>query len=654
MAPFAAPNVTFSQKIVDWYVLRTAEEFEPFARELLDVRAFAHDVETNGKSVWRGARPIGHAFAWRRANGRMVALYAPCRHQSAGLDLLEKTRQIEPEVLERMIKPILEGPALKFGHNYGFDIHQSHAVGINTCAPVVDTMHAMRIIDETLLSYKLPNCLMRAGIPHEHGWKRQPMNELVHVGRHFREKPSSILERSGYAYCKIDTAGRYACQDVAYELKLGEWCVAQNQWPEVWQLEMDLLWCSVDIERVGVPLDSAVLQELNDYCRAEMADLIPRIWSLGHEQFQIKDSELRRILYSKLGYKPPSHTPAGVPKVDDDALWALEQQGCELAKWVRRYNPIEKIATTYTDTIAALTDSHGILHGEFRQTGTKTGRGAMASPNLQNIPIRTPLGRRVRKAFLARRGKVRLCCDYSQIELRVMAHLSQDPVLLRVYREGLDAHSTTAIEAFGTDGVVDGINMRRVGKILNFGCCFCMTEIGLMANINKDLPEGQDPIDEARARGFLDYFYKTYGGIQKYRNWLWFNARNNRGEFENMFGRPRRLPGLNSTSFAEQKACERRAISTAVQGGAADLVKRSMLAAWQYLKSQTVCEADMVLMVHDDLQYDIEYEGVARVGRELRGIMTSTCQSRMSVPIEVDCEYFTTNWDEKRKLRMGA
>lgn len=271
-------------------------------------------------------------------------------------------------------------------------------------------------------------------------------------------------------------------------------------------------------------------------------------------------------------------------------------------------------------------------------------------PNLQNIPIRTPLGRRIREAFIAREGMVRYCLDYSQIELRVLAHLSQDPLLLKVYREGGDVHRTTAMEVFGSDQKVDGIDMRRLAKILNFGIPFGITEIGVQRNLNKDLPEGQDAIDEDRATWALNGWYHKYAGVDAWRKSIWYQFAQNGGEGWNMFGRPRRVEDILSDKAWKRSRAEREITSTMAQGGAADLIKRSMLRTWQYLKSQQDCEAYLVLMIHDDLQFDMMPDGSAKVIRECKKIMESTCQDVMSVPIKVDVEYFTDNWKNKREM----
>jgi DNA polymerase-1 len=274
----------------------------------------------------------------------------------------------------------------------------------------------------------------------------------------------------------------------------------------------------------------------------------------------------------------------------------------------------------------------------------------MSEPNLQNIPIRTELGRRVRKAFVTRPGMLRYCLDYSQAELRVLAHLSQDPLLMKVYHQGLDVHRNTAVEAFGTADKVNGIDMRGVAKTLNFGIPFCITEMGVQRNINKTLPDGVDEIDANKAREYLDSWYAKYQGVDRYRRGLWYQTAQSRGLFWNLFGRPRRVPDICSAEDWKRRAAERKIISSAVQGGAADMVKHSMLACWQYLKSQTDCEAQMVLMIHDDLQFDMAPEGSAKVIRELKGIMESTCQHKLSVPIKVDMAYFTDHWGNKQEM----
>jgi DNA polymerase-1 len=405
---------------------------------------------------------------------------------------------------------------------------------------------------------------------------------------------------------------------------------------------------------MGVPIDRKCLEDLAAECQGTMNEIAPRVWKLSGEEFDISnDGTIRRVLYEKLKAPVVGMTEKELPAVDDDALWMLEKQGWEIAKLIREWNAPQKILTTYTTSIVELTDAHGILHAQIDQGGARTGRVSSRQPNLQNVPVRSKLGRRVREAFVTRPGMVRYCLDYSQIELRILAHLSQDPLLLKIYREGLDAHSATAIEVFGTDGKIDGIDMRRIGKILNFGTAFGMTHLGLMRNVNKDLPEGQPPIDEARATRFREQFYQKYSGITLFQQRLWERLRRSEGRFQNLFGRPRRMPGILSKNRREMAAAERGSVASLVQGSAADLVKYSMCAVADYLDAgQAACECSMVLMIHDDLQFDMTFEGSAKTVRDIHRLMEQTCQGRLSVPIVTDVEYFTDNWANKKKMKL--
>lgn len=650
----AAPNVAFERSGINWTICRTAEELQPLARELADQHFFAWDTETNGRSPYVGKRIIGHSAAWRRSSGEVAAFYAPCRHEQAGMSLFDDQRQIEPSVVTELMRPALEGRGTKTGHNLSFDLQFGWVDDIDVQGPLVDTMLASRIYNENLRRYSLANCIASTPIPHEHGWKTQSDHALQQIARFLKVQKKWLERNHGHKYVPIDVEGRYACQDAAYTLLLGEWLSNRNFWPETWALEMGLLWVCADIQRVGVPINPSVLEQLRDECRLELEHLTPQIWKLAGEEFKISsDAELRRILFDKLGYPAQHRTKKDIPSVDDDALWALEtKHGCDLAALRRRYGSFNKLYTTYSTSIVDLIDPHNILHGNVNQAGAKTGRMAMSEPNLQNVPVRTALGRRVREAFITRPGKLRYCLDYSQVELRMLAHLSQDPTLLRIYHEGLDAHTTTALEAFGTAEVVNGVDMRRVAKILNFGVSFDMTEIGLMGNVNKDLPEGVPEITEEQAAEFIRYYANTYGGVVRWKDNLVRMTRAQNCEAANIFGRPRRVPDLNHKLDWIKRKARRSLIATLVQGGAADLIKRCMLASWRYAKSQTICDTDLVLMIHDDLQWDMEPSGSARVVREIKHIMESTCQDALTVPIQVDVEVFTTHWGAKQKVAM--
>jgi DNA polymerase-1 len=640
---------------VDWTLVRDGSTLEALAREIADVKMLGHDVEADGLNPWKGNRIVGHSFAWRQANGRMKAAYVPCRHEAPGHELFEDATQLPPEMVSAAVKSALESPdILKVGHNYKFDIHMSRPDGINVAGPVACSLIACKLINENWHSHKLPMCLTMAGLPHEKGWKNQVTLELQRLGKRMKMGPTAVAEKYGYKFISIPTLGRYACQDAAYELRLAEWAIPQqNEWQAIWDMEMRLIWVCLAMEDKGVPLDADHLLRIAARERLVLADLEPKIYAAAGVEWDLsKDAQTREVLFNKLGRKVQRETKSG-PSVDDDTLWALEQGGCNVAPLLRKWNASDKIVSTYTEGIVAHQDSHGILHAQIDQSAAKTGRFGSRAPNLQNIPVRTALGREIRQAFLARDGMVRYCLDYSQVELRILAHLSKDPLLLKIYREGLDAHSISALEAFGTDQKVGGIDMRRVAKILNFGTTFGMTEIGFQRNVNKDLPPGIPPVTEKQAIQFQQQFYSKYPGVVAFRHHLWMQiAAHPEHKFYNLFGRPRRFPGWGRGSRGAQNAMKRQAPASAVQGSAADLVKFSMVAVYDYLQSQQDCETDLVLMVHDDLQFDMQPSGSAKVIREVKGIMEETCQSRLVVPIVVDTEFFTTNWADKHKMEL--
>ena len=649
---------------VDHRTVYDSDQFETLMRELSAQKSFTWDVEGDGVDPFKGRRIIGHGFAWRRENGQLAAFYVPTRHESL-MGLLPPRQQLDADMVTAAVKPVLENQSgMKCGHYLHTDVMLAWADGIQVSGPLHDTLTASKLINENLYGYKLTDCLRTFRIKHDPDWKKSINPDIEQQSKHlFGTKGiKKVVQAYGYKYCDTDLMGTYACQDVVYEQRLAEYQVPFNQrWWDTWQLEMELFWCAVDMRKTGVPVVPQVLQDLAEEQQERMRDLQTFIWKLAAEEFDVgNDNELRRILFEKLGY--PSHAKTKGQwvdgekvnqrdKVDDDALWWLEKfHGCQLAKYQREWNKASKIVSTYTLPIIDMCDPHNILHTEFDPGGAKTGRFSSREPNLQNIPIRTPLGRRIREAFVTRPGMIRYCLDYSQIELRVLAHLSQDPLLLKVYREGGDVHRTTAMEVFGSDQKVDGIDMRRLAKILNFGIPFGITEIGVQRNLNKDLPEGQAAIDEERATWALNGWYHKYAGVDAWRKSIWYQFAQNGGEGWNMFGRPRRVEDIMSDKAWKRSRAEREITSTMAQGGAADLIKRSMLRTWQYLKAQQDCEAYMVLMIHDDLQFDMVPDGSAKVIRECKRIMESTCQDVMSVPIKVDAEYFTDNWKNKREM----
>lgn len=668
---------------VDWEIVQSGDRLEKTIRELADQRMFCWDTESSGRFVWHGARAIGHSFAWRQDNRRMKAVYIPVRHESEriGLSLFNDESNMDPVEVSKAIKPILEDPTkIKVAHNARFDIHMGQADGIESVAPFVDTILACKLVDETWHNHKLETCLNKAELPHEPSWKATMKKEIERVAKLMKEGPKAHMNAHGYKYGSVGVVGRYACQDAAYELRLAEWALPQveSKWPDIWAMESELLWVVVDMERKGVPIDASKLRELSELAVKEQAHLAPQVWApAGFEWDLGNDNETREALFKRLGFPVLSKSSkTDAPSVDDDTLWKLElglqvpdadkERIRMITKPLREWKDYQKIKTTYTLGLIELADDHGILHAELDQGGAKTGRLACRNPNLQNIPVRTKLGRRVREAFRARPGHIRYCLDYSQVELRVLAHLTKDPLLLKIYREGLDAHATTAVEAFGTSDKVGGVDMRKIAKILNFGTSFCMTEVGLMGNVNKDLPEGVDWITEDKAKDFQRKFYAKYSSIVRFREYLWRCVEAHpQHYFENLYKRPRRMGrgfDYNAPKWVRRKV-ERQTIASMVQGSAADLIKFSMVAVHKYLKAQDLCAADMVLMVHDDLQFDMRPEGSAKVIREVKGIMEAAgveALKRISgvdfaVPVVVDVEYFAApegHWAQKHGMDL--
>lgn len=676
-----APGGHIFDQDVDWQVIQTGDQMEQAVREIADQKFYAWDTEGTGVRPFNGSRIIGHSFAWRQPNRRVKAVYFPMRHEAdkLGLSLFDMEKNLEPDTVTAALKPILEDQtSRKVAHHARHDIHMAHFDGIEAGGPFVDTVIACKLIDETWHNHTLETCLGRAKLPHDPNWKADMRAEVERVAKLMKQGSKQHLTEHGYKYIPIAFCGRYACQDAAYELRLAEWALpkVEKAWPDIWAMESDLLWVCLDMERKGVPIDPVKLTQLAELAISEQAHWAPKIFgAAGFDGFDPgNDNEVREALFGRLGFPVLARTRGEQPTVNDDTLWKLElgigvpeQQQAKVRSVVaplREWRDYQKIKTTYTLGLIELADANNILHPELDQGGAKTGRTSSRKPNLQNIPVRTELGRRVREAFIARPGMIRYCLDYSQVELRVLAHLTRDPLLLRIYREGLDAHRTTAIEAFGTADKVGGVDMRKIAKILNFGTSFCMTEVGLMGNVNKDLPEGVPWITEDKAKDFQRKFYAKYSSIIRYREYLWRCVEAHpQHYFENLFKRPRRMGrgfDFNAPKFA-RRAAERQTIASMVQGSAADLIKFSMVATYKYIRNQQDCETDMVLMVHDDLQFDMMPGGSAKVIREIKRIMESAgveALKRISgadfaVPVVVDVEYFAApdgHWAKKHKM----
>jgi DNA polymerase-1 len=397
-------------------------------------------------------------------------------------------------------------------------------------------------------------------------------------------------------------------------------------------IEIPLVPVLARMEQHGVLIDGAVL-------RGQSAELSKQIHQLEQDAYQAAGQtfnlgsplQLQQILFEKQGLPVTRKTPKGQPSTAEDVLQELAEN-YELPKLILEYRSLSKLKSTYTDRLPEqINPRTGRVHTSYHQAVAATGRLSSTDPNLQNIPIRTPQGRRIRQAFIAPPGWLIMACDYSQIELRIMAHLSGDAGLLKAFREGVDVHQATAAEVFGADyGAVTG-DQRRAAKAINFGLMYGMSAFGLARQLS---------IGRADAQKYMDTYFLRYPNVQQFMEKTRQQARD-RGYVETLFGRRLFLPDINASNMQRRQGAERAAINAPMQGTAADIIKRAMITVDHWLQS-TGAKAKLVMQVHDELVFEVPEDQLDQLKEGVVARMSAAAE--LQVPLVVDTG-FGPDWD---------
>jgi len=437
----------------------------------------------------------------------------------------------------------------------------------------------------------------------------------------------------------LDKAGPYAAEDADITLRLHQALQARlaktpSVQPVLMDIEMPLVPVLAKIERQGALVDAELLHVQSGELGVKMAELERRAYELAGETFNLgSPKQLGAILYDKLGMPVLSKTAKGQPSTAEAVLDELAEQGYPLPEVLMQYRSLSKLKSTYTDKLPGqINPRTGRIHTSYQQAVAATGRLSSSDPNLQNIPIRTAEGRRIRQAFVASPGYKLLAADYSQIELRIMAHLAKDEGLLHAFRNNLDVHRATAAEVFGVPLEAVTTDQRRSAKAINFGLIYGMSAFGLAKQIGVDRKQSQDYIDRyfARYPGVLAYMERTRAQAAE------------QGFVETLFGRRLYLPDINAKNPALRKGAERTAINAPMQGTAADIIKRAMVNVDNWL-TESGLDARVILQVHDELVLEVREELVEQVKDEIRLHMSRAAQLDVPLLVEVG---IGANWDE--------
>ncbi len=522
-------------------------------------------------------------------------------------------RGIELDAVREQIGDILsDDKTVKIGHNIKYDLLVLESHGLNIEGPIFDTMIASYLLDPERRSHSLDNLALEFC---RH--RMIPYEDLFIKGDRERDITRVPLER----------LADYSCEDADYTMRLKtifEAALAESGLERLFHdIEMPLCRVLQAMEREGISIDAEELERLSEEATAEMARLTSEIHDLAGEQFNINSGkQLQRILFDKLGLQPIRKTKTGY-STDMEVLAELAREH-QIADIVLQYRQLAKLVSTYFDALPRLVNPRtGRIHTSFNQTVTATGRLSSSEPNLQNIPIRTELGRRVRSAFIPEKEWLLLDADYSQIELRIMAHLSGDEALRNAFREGADIHSRTASRIYGVDEENVDPEMRALAKTINFGVIYGMGARGLSRQLGIELDE---------AKRFIDEYFETYPGVKEYIERSKDSARE-KGYAETLLGRRRMLHEIESGDGRMRSFSERIAINMPIQGTAADMIKVAMVEIDRRIRADGL-ESRMILQVHDELVFEVPRRELEQLRIIVRESMESAVD--LEVPIRVD------------------
>ena len=592
------------------------QSFLDWLERLKKARLFAFDTETTSLDYMQ-AELVGVSFAVEAHK----AAYVPVDHKYPGAP-----EQLSRDWVLQQLKPLLEDEKQKkVGQNLKYDMSVLARYGIALKGIAFDTMLESYVLDSTAT---------------RHNMDALSEKYLGHTTIHFEDIAGKGAKQLTFDQIDLEQAGPYAAEDADITLQLHE-----TLWPKLeseeklatllQEMEVPLLTVLSRIERNGVRIDTQLLKKQGHELAERLHELEQQAYKIAGREFNMgSPKQIGQIFFEELDLPVISKTPKGAPSTSESVLQELADMGHELPTIILEHRSLSKLKSTYVDTLPKMVDAEtGRIHTSYHQAVAATGRLSSSDPNLQNIPVRTEEGRRIRKAFIPAQDHIMVAADYSQIELRIMAHLSGDKGLLKAFSEGLDVHRATAAEVFALDSV-DQVtdDQRRSAKAVNFGLIYGMSAFGLAKQLD---------IGRAEAQGYVDLYFERYPGVKEFMD----NTRaaaHEQGYVETLFGRRLYLPEINSRNGMRRQAAERTAINAPMQGTAADIIKRAMLAVDDWIEKHQP-QLKMLMQVHDELVFEVYRDGLDAAVAEIRQHMESAAS--LSVPLVVDVGT-GENWEE--------
>lgn len=597
----------------DYQAILTPEQLDEWMMRIAAAPLVSLDTETTGLDPMR-AELVGISFSVEPHHGG----YVPLTHRYAGAP-----NQLSLDfVLERLKPWLTDAAAPKLGQNLKFDRHVFANHGIGLKGIVHDTL-LQSYVFESHRPHDMDNLALR-----HLGIKTISYDEVTGKG----------AARISFEQVDIERAAQYAAEDTDITLQLHQHLYAEvgndAKLDHIYRaLEMPAMDVLFEMERNGVLLDLKLLETQSRELGEKMLALEERACTIAGLQFNLNSpKQIQEILFDRLKLPVIKKTPSGVPSTDEDVLQKLALD-YPLARVLLDYRGLAKLKSTYTDKLPRMVHPvTGRVHTNYAQAVAVTGRLASNEPNLQNIPIRTAEGRRIREAFIAPAGHRIVSADYSQIELRIMAHISQDAGLLKAFAQGEDIHRATGSEIFGVPPETVSSEQRRYAKIINFGLIYGMSEFGLSTQLG---------IERAAARAYMDRYFARYPGVADYMERTRKTARENR-YVETVLGRRLWLPEINSANGMRRQAAERAAINAPMQGTAADIIKLAMIEVHAWLRRHYLC-SKLIMQVHDELVLEVPENELETIKRELPLLMGNVAQLQVPLLVEVG---IGPNWEQ--------
>ncbi len=589
----------------NYETLLTEKDFLRWLEKLKAAKLFSFDTETTSLQTQQ-AEIVGVSFATQAGE----AAYVPVAH-----DYENAPAQLNRGWVLKQLKPLLQDKNnTVVGQNLKYDCNVLKNYDIEITAPMRDTMLASYVLNSSSSRHDMDSLALK------------------YLGKrtiHFEDVAGKGAKQLTFNQIPLEQAAPYAAEDADITLQLYD-----TLWPQIQKdkklkkvmadIELPLMPVLAKMERNGVLIDAEMLAVQSGELAKRISELESQAYTMADQEFNLgSPKQLQEVLYDKLNLPVLSKTPKGAPSTAEPALQELAID-YPLPKVILEYRSLSKLKSTYTDSLPKQIDPNtGRVHTSYNQAVTATGRLSSTDPNLQNIPIRSEEGRRIRQAFVAAPGHKIIASDYSQVELRIMAHLTQDEGLLKAFAEGLDIHKATAAEVFGVSVDKVSSNQRRNAKAINFGLIYGMSAYGLSRQLG---------VERKVAQEYMDMYFQRYPGIKNYMDQTRELA-HDQGFVETIFGRKLYLPEINASNLQRQRAAERAAINAPMQGTAADIIKLAMIKMEAWLDKNDY-DAKMIMQVHDELVFEVADRDVNVVAKQVNKIMTTTV--KLSVPLVVD------------------